>query len=398
MADSAAWTLSGIAPPDNTYRDAGDDTHRSFWRFISQRGVERFRWRCSAGLDRNGAGLAPISARTRQRGRWRSHTGQGTPDNPPLSPALGKSRTPDLIRGRGFPDHAEWHWGFDEVSGRNWGQVMLWHRAGAGHLPQRDVIGWSADDLAWLRTEGAKWWYAYQHGQRVAAAGAELGLPTEHREAFHPEPPKKIKVVGRTDIEYATFGIGGNRERTARAIEEGYHTGFRQLPAKAASRTAAARPGPKPKTVPWVHPARVVPGKPGRVPAPKPAAVARPLVNPYDTMPAINPLAHERMPLPAPPPDLATFAARAKAAAAAVAAEGRVGRKVLISHAHAAYVRLHGPILLAEFKALLGRAVHARHLDLSRADLVEALDILDVRASHTLHPSGGAEFHFIHAE
>ena len=44
--------------------------------------------------------------------------------------------------------------------------------------------------------------------------------------------PPKIPCTGRTDIEYAFGGIGHDRERTARAIAEGYATGFRQLPPK----------------------------------------------------------------------------------------------------------------------------------------------------------------------
>ena len=44
--------------------------------------------------------------------------------------------------------------------------------------------------------------------------------------------PPKIPCTGRTDIEYATFMNEADRERTAKAIAEGYHTGFRQLPPK----------------------------------------------------------------------------------------------------------------------------------------------------------------------
>jgi hypothetical protein len=330
---------------------------------------------------------------------------------------------------------------------------MLWHAEGAGHLPVRNVIGWSRDDIAWLRAEGASWWYAFQHGQRVAEAAKRLELSTEHLEAFR-HTPAKIKLVGRTDIEYATFGIGGNRDRTAKAIEEGYHTGFRRLPPRGTPSPAApgappaapapvpwvhpprvvpgrprgktvkkppaapktpppkppAAPAPKPNPVPWVHPPRTVPGRPrGKSPRKPPAVAKAPWVNPYDAMPTLNPLAHERAPItrhaagaavptPGPPPDLATFAARARAAADTVGREGRYGeKKVFISHAHAAYVKAHGPIPLPEFKELLGRAVQARHLNMSRADLVEAMDAMDVRSSTMFHPMG-MELHFIRTD
>jgi GNAT superfamily N-acetyltransferase len=273
MADSAAWTLDGIAPPDNTYRDAGEEPHRAFWRFIGKKGEERFRWRCNQGLDKDGVPLTPIRESTRRKGRWRSHTGRGSADHPPLVPALGLSRFEELLTSRGFVDHAEWYWTTDPVSGRHWGQVALWHAQGAGLLPVRNVIGWSKADIAWLRQEGATWWYAYQHGQRVAAAAAVLQLPFDRQ-------PQRIAVVGRTDIEYATFGIGADRERTARAIEEGFHTGFRQLPPR--GRTGGRQ---SPRPVPAAEPPLV------KVAAMKPAS-------PPKKAPAAKPLT----PVPAPAP------------------------------------------------------------------------------------------------
>jgi hypothetical protein len=37
---SYAFTLAGIEPKDNTFKDAGEDVHRSFWQFIVQVGIE----------------------------------------------------------------------------------------------------------------------------------------------------------------------------------------------------------------------------------------------------------------------------------------------------------------------------------------------------------------------
>jgi hypothetical protein len=57
---------------------------------------------------------------------------------------------------------------------------------------------------------------------------------------------------------------------------------------------------------------------------------------------------------------------------------------------------MFGPISGTRFKLYLTRSVTARHLDLSRADLVEAMKESDVTASETRHPMG-AEFHFVRA-
>lgn len=44
-----------------------------------------------------------------------------------------------------------------------------------------------------------------------------------------PEEPPRIPLVGRTDLENFTFGIGGDKDLAERAIKAGYCTGFRQL-------------------------------------------------------------------------------------------------------------------------------------------------------------------------
>lgn len=116
--------------------------------------------------------------------------------------------------------------------------------------------------------------------------------------------------------------------------------------------------------------------------------------------------AHAPAVSPAPPSsvshthvDLPTFATRVKEAAHAVGEGGRFGsNKVFISHAYNEYTKRHGPIPVHEFKAQLGAAVQARHLDLSRADLVEAMNPAHVQASETKHPSGAGEFHFIRVD
>jgi hypothetical protein len=94
------------------------------------------------------------------------------------------------------------------------------------------------------------------------------------------------------------------------------------------------------------------------------------------------------------PADLATFASQVKAAIPHVPRPGYFGdSKVFVSDLHDAYQHAHGPIPLDRFKSRLAEANNARHLDLSRADLVEAMDPRRVRESETRHL--GATFHFL---
>ena len=102
---------------------------------------------------------------------------------------------------------------------------------------------------------------------------------------------------------------------------------------------------------------------------------------------------------PAPPPaldlDLDTFARRVVEAARS-SPTGRFGdNQVFIAHVWDALK--DDPAFAAPgvegFKARLAEANNARRLDLSRADLVEAMDPDDVRRSEVRHL--GATFHFV---
>lgn len=113
-----------------------------------------------------------------------------------------------------------------------------------------------------------------------------------------------------------------------------------------------------------------------------PAAAPRPAKIPYDIAPHV-------------------FASRVANAVKSVGPEGRFGGdKVYINHAHAAYEKLHGAIPLDQFKSKLVEANRERHLDLSRADLVEAMDPEKVRQSEIAfgrdkNGYGGGGFHFV---
>jgi hypothetical protein len=99
-----------------------------------------------------------------------------------------------------------------------------------------------------------------------------------------------------------------------------------------------------------------------------------------------------------PPPDLAQFA-RAVLAAARHCQSGRYGdNKVFVAHVWTALQ--HDPgfeeMDLDAFKARLAEANNARLLDLSRADLVQAMNPQDVQNSEVSYMN--ATFHFIRVE
>jgi hypothetical protein len=271
--DSYAFRLRGVAPADNAFRAAGEDVHRAFWRYIGQEGLVVWKRSRLMGLDRHGVPIesyAPLAASTRAKGRWRSHTGHGSAAAPFIVPAGQSSRAIDLLRVRAFADHAEYHWVTDPVTGLHWGQVMWWHKTGAGYLPARDVMGFSQAELMELAQRGAAWWSNYQRGVRVAAQIAARTVPIEHH---HAEPPPKIPLTGRTDLEHGTAGEYTDVERTRRAIAEGYHTGFRQLRPEGLDRPAKGRrPPPLEPRIPAVR-------LPGELPVVRrPAAVASAVV------------------------------------------------------------------------------------------------------------------------
>lgn len=89
----------------------------------------------------------------------------------------------------------------------------------------------------------------------------------------------------------------------------------------------------------------------------------------------------------------ADFADKAQEAAESVTGAGRWGdNKVFLADAHAAYVKQHGAISADEFKARLVVANREGKVNLSRADMPEAMDRSRVNASEAqLNP--GDRFH-----
>jgi hypothetical protein len=119
----------------------------------------------------------------------------------------------------------------------------------------------------------------------------------------------------------------------------------------------------------------------------------RPPLSPEPPPPAHSPV--RPRPPSAPPLDLVAFARRVVEAAQS-SPSGRFGdNKVFIAHVWRALRDQPSfvGIDLEGFKQRLTEANHARLLDLSRADLVEAMDQEDVRQSEVAYR--GATFHFV---
>ena len=89
---SYAFRITGIAPTDSAWHTAGESVHRAFWREVVRLVLLQKDAELAAGLDRFGRPMVAIAASTRAKGKWRSYTGLGTPDNPPLDPANELSR------------------------------------------------------------------------------------------------------------------------------------------------------------------------------------------------------------------------------------------------------------------------------------------------------------------
>jgi len=72
----------------------------------------------------------------------------------------------------------------------------------------------------------------------------------------------------------------------------------------------------------------------------------------------------------------------------------RFGSKVFISHLFDAYKAKHPGTTREDFNRQLLEAHHKGEVELSRADLVEAMHPADVKESEVKHPGGFGEFHF----
>jgi hypothetical protein len=193
------------------------------------------------GLDKDGTPMARLKQSTIDRRM--SAMGEADPDAPPLEPAYERSRTRSLLAGRAHADHALFFWRYDAVTGAPWGEVLGYHRAGAGPLPVRDVIGASAAIKAEVRTRARKWLHAYASTGKAPAPAEpphKTVLAPGHFPAFMVKAvpayvpqfpglavPAKPHVVSQIQVHghVYTLGAGSNGKASAAAVHRGIANG-----------------------------------------------------------------------------------------------------------------------------------------------------------------------------
>lgn len=212
---STVFIIDGIEPVgDLAWQLADESTRRAFWKAVVAFGLKAKDAELAKGLDRYGRPLKPIARSTRKNRR--SAMGPADPSAPPLMPAYGTSRTRLNLTGRAFKDHAEFFW----IDG--WGRILDIHRHGSRRgLPVRDVIGISPKALGKVAAWALAWWQDFKRSKGLTA---RVQLPVA--------PAGRLPVIGRTDFDRFTYGIGTNGGDQAaidrRLLAEGRTTGFYQ--------------------------------------------------------------------------------------------------------------------------------------------------------------------------
>jgi hypothetical protein len=178
--EDPAW---GLAP---------DPLKKAFWKEASRVGQELWDRSRARGLDRWGQPLAAISPLTAQARddninsvtgkKPYSPMGRANSSNKPLTPVGEKSRARSLLRAQAFPGRGVWfYWLFDFNSRIYWGAAMERHaqgfrkyfrypRHGWGHVPSRDIVGFSGAEVAAVARAMKSWWSA-RRGSVVKEAG-----------------------------------------------------------------------------------------------------------------------------------------------------------------------------------------------------------------------------------
>ena len=204
------FTISGIAPPD--VKRLPPSLRVGYWQIVVELGLKRKDLELSRGLNARGEPLPGVKAATRKhRKSSMTPSGKGDPSAPYLMPGRGLSRTRSLLAGKAHADYAEFYWRYDPWSGDQWGKILAHHaRRGTAY----DVVGLSRRGVAAVAREAAARW------RRILAVGRgpDLAAPAA--------PRGPVPLVGRTDLTYATEGIGGTIEDARRAIAEGRSSGF----------------------------------------------------------------------------------------------------------------------------------------------------------------------------
>lgn len=227
MAKTFFILKAGIAPPGL----ASQPTYvkLAFWTMVVDLGLRRKDWELARGLNARGEPLPGVAPETRKhRKSAMTPNGKGDPSAPYLMPGRGLSRTRSLLTGKAHADYAEFYWRYDAHTGDQWGRVLAWH---AARGKAYDVVGLSAAGIASVAQQAQKRWRQYL---QASSPGHMVGLAPVA--AFQPAQPtlgrnatldRSLTPTGRTDLTFATFGIGGTKDEAQRAIDEGRSSGFR---------------------------------------------------------------------------------------------------------------------------------------------------------------------------
>jgi hypothetical protein len=240
------FTISGLEPiHDPTWHVASQAQRAAYLRVCRVLVLTEWDKQTAAGLDKDGAPLRPIKASTRKHRR--SAMGPADPNAPPLQPAHELSRTRSLVDAKPVGMTIRVFWKFDPISGRRWGTILNYHRAGAGHLPVRDVFGLSVEARQRVVKAAYLWWRGYAAGKPtlmpVRPRPGKLGRePMAIQPAYTPTGPTARRVPMKTqelsvgpDIYTTTKG---DAEKLMGAAKTGRFTGFRTYASNLLGRAA----------------------------------------------------------------------------------------------------------------------------------------------------------------
>lgn len=196
-------TVEQVGPAfDPDYLRSSASVKAEVKRWIIVYGLKEKDADLAAGLDVKGQPLAPLSLETiRHRD---SDMGPADPYAPPLMPAYATSRTRLLLTGEATTSGAQFFWEYDPLTGGSWGRILDAHRRGrygrGRGKRRRNVIGISPDAIRRVRNQVMARWQTWKLSNLAGPSPRRL-LPIE-------APPPRLRVVGRTDYQSFTFGIG----------------------------------------------------------------------------------------------------------------------------------------------------------------------------------------------
>jgi hypothetical protein len=226
MATTFFILKAGVAPPDLTrYPDA---VRIMFWNWVVDLGLRRKDWELARGLNARGEPLPGVLPATRKhRTSEMTPSGKGDPGAPYLMPGRGLSRTRSLLTGKAHADYAEFFWRYDAHTGDQWGRILAWH---ANRGKAYDVVGLSPAGIAAVAQQAQRRWRQWLLSTPTLSGFPSVVGDTQQRPAAALQPVSRNPVqtgLGRTNLTFATFGIGGSKEQAQRAIDEGRSSGFR---------------------------------------------------------------------------------------------------------------------------------------------------------------------------